>query len=530
MGVATAQTITLDGVNGHLVDVQVDLAQGVVKTALVGRPDMAIQEARDRCRAAVVNSGFEWPSTRRVTILLSPADLPKRGSHFDLSIAVAVIAAQAKRPVSALDGLVLVGELTLDGRLRAVPGALPMAMAASARGINRMIVPEPQAAEAGLVPGMEVIGVRSLKQVVAVLLGEPVPSAPPVAPPSSGRLISWRGDRRTEDLDMADVLGMADSRHALEVAVAGGHHLLLSGPKGAGKTTLAERIPSLLPDLPLEEALELTAVYSLAGGLPPGVAMVTRPPFRAPHHSATRASVFGGGTGRVRPGEISRAHHGTLFLDEFPLFAGDIVEGLREPLESGEVTIARGEEAATFPARAMVVLACNPCPCGEYHPTDPGHHCTCSEVARREYRRKLTGPVIDRIDITRHVEAVRPHELHDPLAVAEPSEVIRDRVVRARDRQRERYAGTPWRLNSDVPGPSLRSTWPLSEVGARLVDTAVHTGRLTRRGATRVHRLAWTAADLRGVERPGEGEVDTALRLRTGAPLLVASLVVGQTG
>jgi len=219
-----------------------------------------------------------------------------------------------------------------------------------------------------------------------------------------------------------------------------------------------------------------------------------------------------------------------LFLDEFPLFAGDIVEGLREPLESGEVTIARGEEAATFPARAMVVLACNPCPCGEYHPTDPGHHCTCSEVARREYRRKLTGPVIDRIDITRHVEAVRPHELHDPLAVAEPSEAIRDRVVRARDRQRERYAGTPWRLNSDVPGPSLRSTWPLSEVGARLVDTAVHTGRLTRRGATRVHRLAWTAADLRGIERPGEAEVDTALRLRTGAPLLVASLVVGQTG
>ena len=329
---------------------------------------------------------------------------------------------------------------------------------------------------------------------------------------------------------MADVLGMAETRYAVEVAAAGGHHLLLSGPKGAGKTTLAERIPGLLPDLPLEEALELTAVYSLAGGLPLGAAMITRPPFRAPHHSATRASVLGGGTGRVRPGEISRAHHGTLFLDEFPLFSGDIVEALREPLESGEVTIARGEEAATFPARAMVVLACNPCPCGDYHPADPDHHCTCSEVARREYRRKLTGPVIDRIDITRHVEPLRPHEMHDPLAVAEDSPAIAERVSRARRRQRDRYAGTAWRLNSDVPGPALRSTWSLDETGARLVDTAVHTGRLTRRGATRVHRLAWTVADLRGSGRPGAAEVDVALRLRTGAPLLVASLAVDRAG
>ncbi len=524
MGVATTRTVTLDGVDGHLVDVQVDLAQGVVKTALVGRADLAIQEARDRCRAAVVNSAYEWPSTRRVTILLSPADLPKRGSHFDLAIAAAVVCAQATTPTPGLRDVVLVGELTLDGRLRAVPGVLPMAMAAAARGVHRMIVPEPHAAEAALIPGMEVVGVRSLRQAVAVLRGEPVPAAPEVAPLALGRVMSWRGDRRTEELDMADVLGMADARYSLEVAAAGGHHMLLSGPKGAGKTTLAERIPGLLPDLPLEESLELTAVYSLAGGLRPGETMVRRPPFRAPHHSATRASVLGGGTGRVRPGEISRAHHGTLFLDEFPLFSTDIVEALREPLESGEVTIARGEEAATFPARAMVVLACNPCPCGDYHPADPGHRCICSEVRRREYRRKLTGPVMDRIDITRHVEPVPPHEAHDPLAVPETTATIRARVSGARLRMRERYAGTPWRLNADVPGPELRSKWPLPEVADRLVDEAVRRGRLTRRGATRVHRLAWTVADLRALTRPGPDEVDVALRLRAGDPLLVASL------
>ncbi|QNN52138.1 YifB family Mg chelatase-like AAA ATPase [Nocardioides mesophilus] len=529
MSFATARTITLDGADGHLVDVQVDLAQGVVKTALVGRPDAAITEARDRCRAAVINSRFEWPSTRRVTILLSPADLPKRGSHFDLAIAVAVIAAHEKRAKlkAALEGVVFLAELTLDGRLRAVPGVLPMTMAARSRGITRVVVPEPQREEAALVPGVDAVGARSLAQVVALLSGEPLPTAAPVEPLATKRLLSWRGDRRTEDLDMADVLGMADARYALEVAAGGGHHLLLSGPKGAGKTTLAERLPGLLPDLPLEEALELTAVYSLAGGLPPGQALLTRPPFRAPHHSATRASVLGGGKGRVHPGEISRAHHGALFLDEFPLFTSDIVEGLREPLESGEVTIARGEEAATFPARAMVVLACNPCPCGDYHPQNPEHHCTCSEVARREYRRKLTGPVIDRIDITRHIEPVRPHELADPLASPEPSEAIRARVAAARARQRERYDGTPWRLNADVPGPALRATWPLTSPAAALLDAQVRDGRLTRRGATRVHRLAWTVSDLSAASRPDLDEVETALRLRSGAPLLLASLPSG---
>ena len=524
MPFATASTITLQGAHGHLVDVQVDLAQGVVKTAMVGRPDASVSEARDRCRAAVVNSGFTWPATRRVTVLLSPADLPKRGSHLDLAIAVGTLAATGRIPRAALEGVVFIGELTLDGRLRAVPGVLPMAMAARARGIQRVVVPEPHAEEAAMVPDLDVVGVRSLGQVVAVLCGEPVPPAAPVPALTSGPLLSWRGEDRISEVDLADLLGMADAKYALEVAAAGAHHLMLTGPKGAGKTSLAERLPGLLPDLTVEETLELSAIHSLAGCLPEDRTRLTRPPFRAPHHSATRSALLGGGTGRIHPGEVSRAHTGALFLDEFPLFNADIVDALREPLESGEITIARGDEIATFPARAMIVLACNPCPCGDYRPNAREDRCECPEVRRRDYRNKISGPITDRVDITRHVPVVGPQEADDPLAAPEPTEVVRQRVSGARSRQADRYAGTGWRTNAAVPGPVLRERWPLTPEAARLVDAQVMAGRLTRRGATRVHRVAWTLADLRGRERPDTDEVDTALRLRSGEPLLLETL------
>lgn len=531
MAVATAHTVSLQGAVGHLIDVQVDLSPGLAHTTLVGRADTSISEARDRCRAAVQNCHLEWPVTKRVTILLSPADLPKRGPHFDLAIAVGVLAVTEAVPRAALDGVVLIGELALDGRLRAVPGVLPMVMAAAQRGMRSVIVPEPQAAEAAMVPGMTVFGVRSLPQVVALLTGEEaMPEAPPVAPLSGGPLLSWRGEERLEDVDLSEVLGMADARYALEVAAAGGHHLLLSGPKGAGKTTLAERIPGMLPDLDLAESLELTAIHSLAGTFPPGAPMIVRPPFSGPHHSATRASLLGGGSGLVRPGEVSKAHLGVLFLDEFPLFASDIIEALRQPLESGDVTIARGEETATFPARSMIVLACNPCPCGDYHPFNRDNRCTCSEVRRRDYRRRFNGPIADRIDITRHVEPVKPYEANDPLSRPESTAVVRGRVTVARARQAARYLGTRWRLNRDVPGPALRERWPLTEPAERLLDTEVYAARLTRRGAVRVHRLAWTIADLRDVPRPGADELEVALRLRKGLPLQLATLAsaVGQ--
>lgn len=524
MPVATARTITLQGAVGHLVDVEVDVSQGIVATSLVGRPDASINEARDRCRTAITNSGLDWPSTRRLTILLSPADLPKRGPHFDLAIAVGVLAASGQVPKDSLDRTVLIGELTLEGRLRCVPAVLPMVMAAAQRGIDRVFVPEPQAREAALVPGMAVFGMRSLAQVVAELHGAEVPDAPPVAAVTSGSVLSWRGEDRLADVDLADLIGMADARFALEVAAAGGHHLLLSGPKGAGKTSLAERLPGILPDLTVEEALELTAVHSLAGSLPSGAGLPTRPPFSAPHHSSSKVSLLGGGTGQVSPGEVSRAHCGVLLLDEFPLFNADIVEALRQPLESGEVTIARGEETATYPARGMFVLACNPCPCGNYSPSVFDNTCECREVQRREYRRKLTGPVIDRIDITRHVEPVPSHEARDPLRVDEDTVTVRARVSAAREVQAERYSGQPWRVNGQAPGPRLRQHWPLTDQAAADLDAEMFAGRITRRGATRVHRLAWTLADLAGVSRPGTREVRVALSLRLGAPLRLDDL------
>ena len=524
MPFATSHAVSLQGSLGHLIEVQADVSAGVVGITVVGRADVALNEARDRCRMAVVNSQLSWPNTRRVTVLLSPADLLKRGTHFDLAIAVAVLAAadQVNRP--ALAGSVFVGELTLSGGLRAVPGVLPMAMAAAGRGMRRIFVPEPQAGEASMVPGLEVFGMRSLAQVVAELQGENVPEAPPVAPMSGSRLLAWRGQDRLDDLDLADVAGLADARYAVEAAAAGGHHLLLSGPKGSGKTTLAERIPGLLPDLTSEETLELTAIHSLAGALEPDDDRILRPPFFAPHHDASKASLLGGGTGLVRPGEISRAHCGVLFLDEFPLFRADVIEALRQPLESGEVTIARGSESATYPARGMVVLACNPCPCGDYHPVARENRCQCGEQARRQYRRKLSGPIVDRVDITRHLLPVAAHEARDPLAEPESTTSVRARVSLARARQADRFAHEAWRLNSQAPAASLRARWPLPDEGQRLLDDELYAGRLSRRGATRVHRLAWTVGDLAGLDRPGREQVQTALDLRLGRPLSVAAL------
>lgn len=520
MPFASTHTISLEGAAGHLVDVQVDVSAGMVSTSLVGRPDKAISEAKDRCRTAVVNSGFTWPATRRLTVLLSPADLPKHGPHFDLAIAVGVVAASTDGfPLGSLEDTVFLGELTLDGRLRPVPAVLPMVMAAARRGVRRVFVAEPQLTEARLVPGMEVFGVRSLGQAVAVLRGHECPEAPPVDPITGTAVLSWRGEERLDDVDLADLAGMEEAKYAVEVAAAGGHHLLLSGPKGAGKTSLAERIPGILPDLTIEEALELTAVQSLAGVLDTSTGLVNRPPFFAPHHSATRASLLGGGTGKVRPGELSRAHCGVLLLDEFPLLPQDVIEALRQPLESGEITIARGEETATYPARGMFVLAANPCRCGGYTANPGVDHCTCKEVVRRDYRAKLEGPVIDRIDITRHVLPVSEYEAKDPLACPERSAVVRERVARARDVQAERYVDRTWRLNAQVPGQALRTEFSLEPDGATLLDEAMYAGRISRRGAVRVHRLAWTIADLDGVLRPGERETRLALALRLGDPL-----------
>lgn len=514
MGVASCRTISLQGPVGHLIDVQVDISPGKVGATIVGRPDVSLQEARERCRMAITNSGLDWPSTRRTTILLSPADLAKRGTHFDLAIATAICAATGKLGSVDLSGTVLIGELTLDGRLRSVPGVLPMTMAAADRGIDRVVVPEPQAHEAAMVPGVSVFGLRSLAQVVALLSGAEVPEAPEVAPMSGAPLLAASGARRRDDLDLADLDGLAVPKYALEIAAAGGHHLLLSGPKGSGKTSLVERLPGILPNLTRAESLELTVLHSLAGTLEAGSGLLRRPPYVAPHHDASGTALLGGGSGRVRPGLVSLAHLGVLFLDELPLFRTDVLDGLREPLENGEITVARGEETATYPSRTLFVAASNPCPCGNSGIDRTEHRCLCDAVSIRQYRRRLRGPVLDRLDMEVTVVPAGPETGSDPMATATTSAEVRARVARARARQAERYAGRSWHLNGHAPSAVLNRQWPLDPEVRAPVDRAVVSGRLTRRGAARVHRLAWTVADLAGIEQPGPREVDTALALR----------------
>ncbi|MCL2542614.1 MAG: YifB family Mg chelatase-like AAA ATPase [Nocardioidaceae bacterium] len=523
MATATAHTVTLAGALGHLVDVEVDISSGQAGITLVGRAEASLREGPERVRMAIINSGLQWPASYRTTILLSPADLQKSGTHVDLAIAVAALAADGQVPADGLLGTAFVGELTLGGGLRPATGVLPMVLAAAERGIRRVVVPEPQAEEAAMVPGMTVLGFRSLGQVAAELRGDPVPAAPPVAAASGAHLLTWRGDQRLDELDLADLAGMDDEKYSLEVAAAGGHAMMLDGPKGVGKTSLVERLPTILPDLTAEESLELTAIHSLAGTLDPALGMITRPPYSSPHHDASRASLIGGGSGSVKPGELSKTHSGVIFLDEFPLFRADVIEALRQPLESGEITVARREESVTLPARGLMVLAANPCPCGEYSDVAQHNRCKCDPVIRRSYRRKLSGPVLDRIDIFRHVRP-RTDATADRLVPAEPSVAVLARVTEARERQAVRYAGCDWRLNSQVPAPRLKDEWSVSAAGQELVRNETYRGRLSARGAVRVLRLAWTVADVTSARlgrdiRPGVEEVGIALRLRTGQPL-----------
>lgn len=515
MAYGLARTVSLRGAVGHLIDVQADVSAGQVGLTVVGRVDAAVAEGRDRVRMAIINSGLEWPATKRITVLLSPADLPKSGTHHDLALACSILAANGYVPIEELEGVLLIGELTLDGGVRPVAGALPMVLAAARRGISRVMLPETQVEEASLVPDVDVIGVRSLAQVVAMLKGDEVPWAPPVPASASGAVLSWRGEDRLDDLDMADLVGMREAKYAAEVAAAGGHHLGLTGPKGCGKTSLAERIPSILPDLGAEVSVELTALQSLAGSLDPARGLTRRPPYAAPHHDCSKPSLIGGGSGRIRPGLLSLTHGGVVLLDEFPLFRTDVIDALRQPLESGEVTVARGEESVTLPARSIVVVASNPCPCGNRGLATGD--CTCRATELRDYERRVRGPLLDRIDITVPLAQVLVGDA--ALAPVEPSEVIRARVSEARLRQGERYAGQGWRLNAHASGVMLRKRWPLPYEAQRQIDQAMMANHLSRRGAVRVHRLAWTIADLAGIDAPGVDEVHVALMLRLGSPL-----------
>ncbi|AUG79877.1 hypothetical protein CFP65_5167 [Kitasatospora sp. MMS16-BH015] len=520
-------SVTLLGVDGVVVEVQADLEPGLAAFALVGLPDKSLSEARDRVRAAVVNSGEKWPQ-RKLTVGLSPASVPKSGSGFDLAVACAVLAAAERLDPSSIADLLIIGELGLDGRVRPVRGILPAVIAAAEAGYRQVVVAEQTAAEAALVPGVTVLGVRSLRQLVALLTGAPVPdetepwSGGPAEPAQAalsglrlpGSVLHGRPVESQPVLDLSDVVGQDTARRALEIAAAGGHHLYLKGPPGAGKTLLAERLPGLLPPLTQTEALEVTAVHSVAGLLPPDRPLIESPPYYAPHHSATMPAIVGGGSSQPRPGAVSLAHRGVLFLDEAPEFSVRVLDALRQPLESGEVTIARSAGTVRLPARFQLCLAANPCPCGRHSRRGGGCECTPTMVNR--YQGRLSGPLLDRVDLQVEVEPVTRAELLGTLAHRETTEVVATRVRAARDRAATRYADTPWRTNAEVPGHTLRTRWRPDHGALTDAERDLERGLLTARGLDRVLRVAWTVADLSGHDQPTRFDVQTALMLRTG--------------
>ena len=493
---AITRSISLVGLTGHLIDIEADIGNGVPGFTLLGLPDAALSEARDRVRSAISNSSAQWPN-KRITLALSPAALPKRGSSFDCAIAIALLAAAQEITLGRIDGAVVLGELTLDGRIKSVPGILPALRAAALHGIERAIIPSENFEEGSLIPGINLIHFDHLRQLITwVKGGEYLPSE------------LTRSDLCSSEnthLDFSDIAGQERAKEALEIGAVGGHHIAMVGPPGVGKSMLAARIPSILPRLTERDALDVTSLHSIAGKISPlnGSPLITSAPFVAPHHTISRAGLIGGGSATISPGACSLAHRGILFLDEAPEISRPVIESLREPMESGEVTLTRLGRSATFPARFTLVLASNPCPCG--WAIGKAKRCTCSSLASRRYR-----PILDRVDLRIELE---PLSQGDLARRSEPSSDIAVRVASARERSKERFSAHPWSINSEIPAAALRSEFAPEPRALSVLYRALDAEEITVRGLHRIQRVAWSIADLHNEPSPSRTSIDRALAL-----------------
>lgn len=517
--VCRAAAIALTGLEGTMVLVEAAVSQQLPGMAIIGLPDTALAEAKLRVRTATAQSGLPL-SDRFLTVNLSPAALPKQGSGFDLAIALSVLAASRHLPVAHLPTTAHIGELGLDGELRRPTGLLSAVVAARQLGFDTVMVPKNCSTEAALVPGIEVIAVRSLTGAVAWHRGGIDEWEAASLSRGNRNVVASRSiDRAASvpELDVADIVGQPEALDALTVAAAGRHHLSLIGPPGAGKTLLATRLPSILPDLTPDESITASSIASLGGA--PLTELVRRPPFENPHHTASPVAITGGGgAGGIHPGAITRACHGVLFLDEAPEFPPAVLDSLRQPLETGTVEIHRARIRATLPASIQLVMAANPCPCGNDGSADTAIQCSCTASMRVKYLRRISGPLNDRIDLRLTVRRVSSVLLHEAESYRVSSHELRERVAGARERAAARLSNTPWRVNAEVQGQWLRgSSAQLPRAETAVLDQALARGMLTLRGYDRALRVGWTLADIAGKERPGRAELAQALALRGGA-------------